>query len=449
MFLEFMMKDNRHFFSFLVAFFYFIISAPAISQMGATVSENGIFMGISTYQIIQVKIKDNLERVCLPKIEFEDDVDKQEVMRNLKDIPVQDAIFRLYHDGLGRPKKQNGMYYASDVYLKGMKQSYTAYLKKTYRATISKKPGYEEKDIVLDQHGNKTEKSRLRKIKEKKVNSPRKRLQPSNMRVTTIYDVLPENVIHPRLRKIEKEIARKVSELKNRPYKAEIIQIDPLRWAAGRMGLLREDGLISGANVEGQKPELFISSPDKDNWLTSEMISELSGQPCEFVIHRYKNGLEVFENNRYYLRDIYFSKLKISWVEWLKKHNIEYLEPELQAGFADKAILLDVKLVSGHFERLGALVLCSITFSKENSLVKTKELFRVFPPSLRPKNFASFAKILNRVLNNKQADVSMLMCKDAKPYRELGQIRARRIYFPELKATLSMIQNQILTGKLK
>ena len=46
-----------------------------------------------------------------------------------------------------------------------------------------------------------------------------------------------------------------------------------------------------------------------------------------------------------------------------------------------------------------------------------------------------------------EADVSILVCPDGQPYTEIGQRRARRIYFPEYKATLDMAQNRVMTGK--
>ncbi|KAF1081461.1 MAG: hypothetical protein GQF41_2267 [Candidatus Rifleibacterium amylolyticum] len=453
------MKTRKNYLRIILAIIFPLgIYAAAMSQLGPTIATNGIWQGISSFQVIQAKIDDKLERVCLPKIEFEDDIDQQMLKQTVSEgIPTQNAVFQLYHDGLGRPKKENGMYYASDVFLKDLKMTYTAYLRRAgYRFTVSRTPAYEDKELlrgVLYSDHITTRMAELDKQekedKEKKDKKPESPRNLSTMRVTTIYDVLPKGVIPPRIRKQQEEIARRIAELKNRPYETEIVQIDPLRWASGRMGLIREDGVISGANVEGQKPELIILPPEQPGWLTPKMIGELDGQPCEFVLHRYANGLEVMQNSRYLVRDIYFSKWKLSWEEWLAKHGIKYVEPDLLPDFASGTIALEVKLVSGKFNSLRAPVLCEIDFAKPNKLVGMNECFRVFPPDPRPNNFVQFANKFNELFKGKEADVSILVCPDGQPYTEIGQRRARRIYFPELKATLDMAQNQVLTGKLR
>ena len=435
--------------------FLLIISATARSQLGPTIATNGLWQGISSHQVIQATIDDQNERICLPRIEFEDEIDQQLLKQSIKEgITSQKAVFQLYHDGLGRPKKENGMYYASDVFLKEIKMTYTAFLRRAgYKFKVSRKPAYEDKELlrgVLYSDHIITRMAELDKQekdeKDKKTETPR---NLSTMRVTTIYDVLPKGVIPPRIRKQQEEIARRIAELKNRPYETEIVQIDPLRWASGRMGLIREDGVISGANVEGQKPELVILPPEQSGWLTPKMIGELDGQPCEFVLHRYTNGLEVIQNSRYLVRDIYFSKWKLSWEEWLAKHGIEYVEPDLLPDFASGTIALEVKLVSGTFNGMRAPVLCDVDFNKPNKLVGKNECFRVFPPDPRPDNFIQFANRFNELFKGKEAEVSLLVCPDGQPYTEIGQRRARRIYFPEFKATLDMAQNQVMTGKIR
>lgn len=433
------------------------IYAAGNSQLGPTIATNGIWEGISSHQVIQAKIDDKIERVCLPRIEFEDDIDQQMLKQRIKDgIPSQKAIFQLYHDGLGRPKKENGMYYASDIFLKDLKMTYTAYLRRAgFKFKVSRKPAFEDRELlrgVLYSDHISTRIEEQEKDDKKNKNKDKKPAGLGNlstMRVTTIYDVLPKGVIPPRIRKQQQEIARRIAELKNRPYETEIVQIDPLRWASGRMGLIRENGVISGANVEGQKPELMILPPKQPGWLTAKMISELNGQHCEFVLHRYTNGLEVVKDSRHLVRDIYFSNWKLSWEEWLEKHGIKYEEPDLLPGFASGTIALEVKLVSGTFDSLRAPVICNINFASPNKLVRASEFFRVFPPDPRPENFVQFANHFNEIFRDKEADVSILVCPDGRPYTEIGQLRARRIYFPEHKATLDMVQSQVLTGKLR
>lgn len=428
------------------------IYTSAMSQLGPTIATNGVWQGISSHQVIQAKIDDQLERVCLPRLEFNDEIDQQMLKKTVQEgIPTQNAIFQLYHDGLGRPKKENGMYYASDVFLKDLKMSYTAYLRKAgYKFKVSKTPAFDDKELlrgVLYSDHITTRMAEQDKEDKDKDKKPANVGNISAMRVTTIYDVLPKGVIPPRIRKQQEEIARRIAELKNRPYETEIVQIDPLRWASGRMGLIREDGVISGANVEGQKPELVILPPEQPGWLTPKMIGELNGQPCEFVLHRYTNGLEVIQDSRYLVRDIYFSNWKLSWEEWLAKHDVAYTEPDMLPDFASGTIALEVKLVSGTFNSLRAPVLCDVDFATPNKLVGKNEFFRVFPPDPRPDNFIQFANSFNDMFKGSEADVSILVCPDGQPYTEIGQRRARRIYFPEYKATLDMAQNRVMTGK--
>ena len=450
------MKNRSNYLrAFLVIILPLSIYATALSQLGPTISETGVWQGVSSHQVINAKIGDQLVRICLPRLEFKDDIDQQMLRDKIKEgIATQDAIFQLYHDGLGRPKKENGMLYASDVYLKDLKMTYSAYLRRAgYDFKLSKTPAFEDKDllrgVLYSDHISTRMAEQEKKDKEDADKKPVEGGKISAMRVTTIYDVLPKGVIPPRIRKQQEEIARRIAELKNRPYETEIVQIDPLRWASGRMGLIREDGVISGAVVEGQKPELLILPPVQPGWLTPKMIGELNGQPCEFVLHRYANGLEVFENSRYLVRDIYFSEWKLSWEEWLAKHSIEYVEPDLLPDFASGTIALEVKLVSGTFDSLRAPVLCQVDFAKPHKLVGTSEFFRVFPPDPRPDNFVKFANHFNELFKGKEADVSILVCPDGQPYTEIGQRRARRIYFPEHKATLDMAQNQVMLGMIK
>lgn len=425
---------------------------------GPTISQNGRWESISSFQIIQAKINDQNEQVCLPKIEFKSDVDHEMLKKQIQNgIQSQDAIFHLYHDGLGKPQKKGGMYYASDVYLKTQKITYTGFLRKLgYKFSIAKGPAHEDSEFMRDVLYNRhvtdlTEKQKKEEEEKQKSGKDKKedKKPKGTMRVTTIFDVLPKGVIPPRIRHQQEEIARRVNALKNRPYETEIVQVDPLRWASGRMGLLREDGIISGANVEGQKPQLQITPPAEKDWLTPEMISEINGQPCEFVIQRYMNGLEVYENSRYLLRDIYFSDLKLSWEEWLNKHGKKYTELPMRQSFASGTVALEVKLVSGKMNSLKAPVLCQVDFSNPSKLVAKEELFRVFPPDPRPENFAAFARRFNDLLKSVEVDVSMLVCPDGRPYTEIGQKRAHRMFFPGHKATLSMIQQSIISGKMK
>lgn len=433
--------------------FCFII--PAFS-LGPTIPQTGIFETISSHQIIQAKIDDKNEQVCLPKIEFQDEVDDRELKKKLKEgLDSQEAIFHLYHDGLGRPKKQGGMLYASDVYLKSIKMTYTGFLRKLgLKFKMSKTPPYEDKNymrgVLYNRHiVTETEKAKKEAEKKPAKSKDSDKKEVSAMRVTTIWDVLPKGVIPPSIRRQQREIEERIKALKSRPYKAEIVKIDPVRWASGKMGTLTSDGTITGSYLEGQKPSLFITPPNEPGWLSPEMAAELKGQPCEFVFQLNRQGHEILTNKRYFLRDIYFKNLKMDWREWLEKHGKSFEDPANRNDFATSTIDLEVKLVSGKFLGMKAVVLCGGSFSADEELVKESEILRIFPPRPKPRKFVSFARRFNQLFKGKAADFSILVCPDGAPYTELGQKRARRVYFPEKKSTMQMLQYQLLSGKIK
>lgn len=439
---------------FFLATLMLFINSFASYALGPTISQTGIFDGIISHQVVQAKIDDKLVKVCLPKFEFEDEIDDRELKKRIKNgLESQEAIFHLYHDGLARPKKHGGMMFASDIYLKKIKMTYTGFLRKLgLKFKISKVPPHEDRDhlrtITYSQHVV------VPKTPDEKNSEPDKQTDNdkkniSKMRVETIWDVLPKGVIPPSIRRQQKEMEKRIKALKNRPYRAEIVKVDPVRWASGKMGTIEGDGSITGSYLEGQNPELQITPPGQSNWLSEAMKKELKDQPCEFVFQLDPNGHEIIKNNRFFLRDIYFRNLKMSWEEWLKKHGQTYTEPTDQKNFADKSIDLQVKVVSGTFTGMRAAVIVGANFPDSEELVKTSELIRVFPPKTIPKKFVAFARRFNQLFKGKEADFSILLCPDGKPYTELGQKRARRVYFPGSKNTMQMLQQQLIEGKIK
>ena len=421
---------------------------------GPTITENGVFKSLSSHQIVMAEIDDKLVKVCMPEFIFDEKVNAHKLKKEIENhLKTQKAVFHLYHDGLGSPVKKGGMLYASDFYLKDLKMTYTGFLHKLgMEFKISKTPPHKDKNYMRNiLYGNHVAQKRKeqQETKDEKEEDKKEKNPVSNMRVTTIWDVLPEGVIPPRIRKQQKLIDAKIKALKNRPYKKEVVVIDPLRWASGLMGTINEDGTITDSNVEGQRPDLFITPPSNQNWLSPQMLEEIKGQPCEFVLQLTKTGHEVKVNNKYYVRDIYFRKLKLSWQEWLEKHGIEFTQPRPKPNYATNTIKLNVELVSGTFKGFKAVVLCGAEFTKKSPLVKEKETLRIFPPDPMPKRFVAFARKFNQLFSGKSADFSLLVCSDGKPYTELGQKRARRIYFPEKKATMKMLEYQLMTGRIK
>ena len=444
---------HRSIFLLLVIFFF----APSLGlALGPTIPQSGYFENISSHQVVQAKIDNKLEQVCLPKIEFEDEIDDRELKKRIKNgLESQEAVFQLYHDGLGRPKRQGNMLFASDFFLKKIKMTYTGFLRKLgLRFKISKTPPFEDKahlrGVAYNQHivAEQTKAEKAAKEKSEKVDEKEKK-DISTMQIKTIWDVLPKGVIPPSIRRQQKEIEKRIRAMKGRPYRAEIVKMDPVRWATGKMGELASDGSISNSYLEGQQPGLQITPPQEKDWLTPAMIKELQGQPCEFVFQLNRQGHEVLEGNRYFLRDIYFREMKLSWEEWLKKHNRTYIDPSQRHEFASSTINLEVKLISGKFSGMKAVVLCGAEFADTQNLVNPKELIRIFPPNPMPKKFVAFARRFNQLFSEKPADFSILLCPDGKPYTELGQKRARRIYFPESKNTMQMLQQHLITGKIK
>lgn len=433
---------------------FFILSA--VMAFGPTIPQTGIFDAVSTHQIIQAKIDDKIEQVCLPKFEFESEINPTELKKRLKnELESQEAIFHLYHDGLGRPKKQGGMMFASDVYLKKVKMTYTGFLRKIgLKFKVSKTPPHEDKGHVRDvSYGKDLIDTRIAEEKAEKAKPPKAAesggQKVMSMRIKTIWDVLPKGVIPPSIRRQQKEIEERIKAMKDRPYQAEVVKMDPVRWATGKMGILAADGSITGSYLEGQQPDLFITPPSEKNWLTAAMTDELKDQPCEFIFQLDRSGREIKENGRYFLRDLYLRNLKLSWEEWLQKHGKTFIDPADRLNFADRNVDLTVKVVSGTFTGMRAAVVVGATFPDDNRLVKSAELVRVFPPEPKPKNFVAFAKRFNQLFSGKPADFSILLCPDGKPYTELGQIRARRIYFSESRENYDMLQQQLINGKIK
>ncbi len=421
-------------------FCFILVETISYALMQPTVKIQGKWESISSFRIVNAVIDGKNERVCLPKLIFKEEVDQEKLDEAVKDgLTSQDAVFHLYHDGLGRPKKQNGYYYASDVYLKDLDKTYTGYLRASgFKFSVSSTPAYKDSEYMNEIFGEESLIDKLSKkeeIKKEIEEEKSKREDPakkSNLRVATVYDVLPQGVLPPSIRSEQAKVAAIVANLKSRPYKTEIIQIDPLRWASGFMGILNEKGEIDMAKCEGQIVDMLIRVPDKAGWLTPKMLEEIKNTPCEYVLSRYKNGLEVVVGTRYLLHDIYFSKLKLSWEEWLKKHELECPEFVEKPEYADGVVPIELHTVDGIFKSLDALSVCQINFTEKSNLVFPQEIMRVFPPKPRPENKNQMLKFIRSCTKNfsgKSVKVHLMVCPDGKSYTELGQKRAKRIMF--------------------
>ena len=239
----------------LVSFLFIFIYSAAYSILPPTIQKRGRWVSLSSSFVVDAIIDDKQEKVCLPKLEFKENVDKELLERTLREgFQSQDAVFNLYHDGLGKPKKENGLYYSSDVFLKDLDMTFTGYLRNCgFKFKVSTTPTLEDTDYlqeVLMKEQSSSFVKKLNKVEEKKEEKRAKEGRPgskSTLRVASVYDVLPKGVLPHPIRNEQAKVAAIVANLKARPYKTEIIQIDPLRWASGKMGSLNEKGEIDMA----------------------------------------------------------------------------------------------------------------------------------------------------------------------------------------------------------
>ena len=447
-----MSKLKITFVIFCISFFNLI---AVFGLMSPTVQVNGRWESMSSLLVINATIDDKSEKVCLPKLIFKEEIDREKLEKTIREgVETQDAIFHLYHDGLGRPKKQGGIYYASDIYLKDLDMTYIGYLRQSgYKFSVAKGPSYEDTEFVKDAiAGEKASEiiGEVKEIKKKKEEEDSKKLPPgfkSTLRVATVYDVLPKEVIPPAIRNEQSKIAAIVANLKNRPYKTEVIQIDPLRWASGHMGFLNEKGEIDMAKCEGQIVDMLIRVPDKKGWLTPQMLEEIKNTPCEYILSRYKNGLEVIVGTRYLLHDIYFGKLKLTWEEWLEKHGLKCPEFVEKPEYASGVVPIEVHAVDGVFKSLDALSVCQINFTEKSDLVFPQEIMRVFPPKPRPKDkkqTIKFVRECTEAFKGKSVNVHIMVCPDGKSYTELGQKRIKRMMFNDTFKMFDVTEQEIL-----
>ena len=437
-----------------------MLSTAAYCLMSPTIQKNGYFQGLSSFQVASAKIDNELVSVCLPTLEFKDEVDKSAILEQIAEaMKAQDAIFHLYHDGLGKPKKTNGMFFASDIYLKDLDMTYTGYVRTLgYKFTISKTPAYEDPELLqqtfttLEAKKNyKAAQKAKKESEEESEEDVKQTIDKSKLRVTTVYDMLPKGVIPPSIRSQQLKIASIVSNLKSRPYKTEIIQQDPLRWASGYMGMLNDKGEIDMAKCEGQIIDFIIRVPEKAGWLTPEMLKEIQNTPCEYVLSRYKNGLEVVEGTRYLLHDIYFGKLKLTWEEWLEKHGHKCPEFVEKPEYATGVIPIEIHSVDGVLKSLDALSVCQVNFTEKSNLVFPQEIMRVFPPKPKPakKQTMKFVKTFNEAYKGKSVTVHIMVCPDGKSYTELGQKRIKRMMFNDTLTMFDACEQEIIKKMAK
>ncbi|RCK79839.1 MAG: hypothetical protein OZSIB_3993 [Candidatus Ozemobacter sibiricus] len=452
-------------------------STMPAARAADTMMQDGIWIMNTTSDVVQAEIDKKSETICLPRIEFTQEVDPAELQKALKDgIKRQGAIFHLYHDGLGRPKRIGNLLFSQDVYLKDLKMTYIGYLRSLgYKFKISKTPAFEDPAYLRNvQSGAYLAEKRQqtgaagtaggpgstgtdagRPDQPARPGQPAQPLRPipsggsGDPNLTrTSWDVMPAGVLPPGVRKTKKELDEKIREIKNRPYQKEIIQVDPVRWASGRMGRLAADGTIIGAVVEGQRPLLRLRPPAgaPPDWLTPARIDALASQPCEFILHRSAAGRDLVQQGVYPLADIYFVDLGLTWNDWLTSEGLPPAPEPAEPGMATAPIRLAVKVVDGTWKGLKAPVLAEVAFPAAPSGVLPTELLRTASPERPLGDVKTFLARFNAATVGQPVSVSMLFCPDGRPYLELGQKRAQRVLFPKLNNKTLAILLQEMAG---
>ena len=134
----------------LMIVFFIMMSLSAYALMPPTIQKRGRWVSLSSSLVVDAIIDEKSEKVCLPKLVWKEEVDKEQLEKTIREgLVSQEAVFNLYHDGLGRPKKENGYYYASDVLLKDLDMTYTGYLRKNgFKFYVSSTPSYDDPEFM-------------------------------------------------------------------------------------------------------------------------------------------------------------------------------------------------------------------------------------------------------------------------------------------------------------
>jgi hypothetical protein len=257
--------------------------------------------------------------------------------------------------------------------------------------------------------------------------------------VGTSFDVLPKGVLHPSVRRMRSELDAKIREIKTRPFKKEIITVDPVRWASGRMGTLTEGGAITEAQVEGQKVTFRVPVPAGQGWWKPAFATALAGQACEFVMQRASHGREIVREGSYLLADVYLTDLGQTWAEWWEAQGLALATPTADPEFATGPVTLKISVVPGVWQGLPAGAIAQVAFPKPPGGVKAQEYLRIEAAGVGGKEFAAFQQKVIAKAAKKSVQVSLLMSPDGLPYTELGQKRAARMLFSDTNATLGML----------
>lgn len=438
--------------SFPVIFAVLYFFCVHLSEAGADYrlsTVNGTWLMNLTTVLIQGEIDGKTEIICLPRIEFKSEFDRDELKTRLKEgIKKQDVVFHIYYDELNRPIKSGNVLFASDIFLKSLKMSYFATLRSWgYRFKVSREPPFEDRTYVQEvQSQGFLEMSVAMKSAQKAAGSASGEGRSGGSGgggMMSIAHLLPSGYLPPEVRKMKKDLDRKIKEIKTRPFKAEVISVDPVRWAGGRMGILRPDGTATGCIIEGRSAAIRLPAPPASDRLTPERCATLASQPCEFILQRDTNGHEIFRDGAYMLADLYLTDIGLTWNDWLQSQGISQAQTISDPTFATAPVRLQIQVVNGRWLGLKAPVLGAVAFDTPVPAgMAATEIIRVPPADEPVKDFKAYtARLSIDAPSQEPVNITFLLFPDGSFYEEMGQKRAQRIFFPKRQATLLMLMN--------
>ncbi len=443
---------------------------PLSLEAGNTLMVTGTWVSNLSVSVVSAEINGKTEIICLPRLEFKEPIDRQALAQKMKEgVKRQEAIFHLYHDGIATPIRKNNLLFSADVYLKEAKMTYIGLLREWgYGFKVIRKPPMDDPDYMqtiaaesmigslsatkkpatpkpasegaagIGQPGQKHPEGGS-------LSSSGGPLPSELLDIREKYSVMPAGVLHPSVRKEKQELEAKLKELKSRPYKSETPRVDPVRWASGKMGLIESNGTISQAVVEGQRISLQAIVPPKD-WWKPTMRTALASQPCEFIFQRDNYGLEAIRDGKMMLADLYFSDLGQTWDEWLREQGSEPASMTSDPSWATGSVELKVRVAHGTWLELMAPSVAKIGFASPPAGLQSVELVRLPPHDFPIKDYRTFRAAVDNVLKQRPVAVSLLYCLNGKPYTELGQKRALRVYLPQTKETVQLLMQKVATG---
>ena len=255
------------------------------------------------------------------------------------------------------------------------------------------------------------------------------------------HTVLPPGALPPDTRRMKNEIDKRVRALKDRPYQAEVFRVDVVRWASGIMGEITAGGLIRRASSEGQCVDFQLPLAAAKDWLTPDRRQELASQPCEFVLHRTREGRDADKDGVYLLADLYLTDLAENWEEWLQRHSLTLASRTIAADLATVPVTLETVGVEAEWLGLRAPALARVKI-RDAKLGGREETVRLRSAEVRLKKFPEFARKLNKAYRGKTVHLTLLVSPDGRPYVEFGQKRVARILFRDQQKTLLMLMRE-------